>query len=218
MTLRVLLAEDHPMFREGLRAMLDDLEHVEVVEVVDSANDAVDASQRVRPDVVVMDLALRGGSGVEATAEIRRKLPECRVLVLTSYDDDAQVYGALRAGAHGYVLKTASSTEIERALRTVADGGGFFTESVVRRITSHMATGGRSSAAGVFPQLTQREREVLHLMAQGRSNAYIADHFVLSLKTVRNHVSNILAKLGVAGRSEAVVRARDAGLGQSDHG
>jgi DNA-binding NarL/FixJ family response regulator len=123
------------------------------------------------------------------------------------------VYAALRAGAHGYVLKSATTEEIVRAVQTVAHGDGLFSGSVVERISRHIATGGRASARSPFPELTQRETEVLELMAQGHSNTYIADHFVLSLKTVRNHVSNILAKLGAGTRAEAMVKARQAGFG-----
>jgi DNA-binding NarL/FixJ family response regulator len=160
-----------------------------------------------------MDLEMPGAGGVAATAEILRQLPTTRILVLTSYDEDRLVYAALRAGAHGYVLKSATTEEVVRAVQTVGQGDGLFAGSVVERITRHLATGGRASGPSPFPELTQREREILELMAQGHSNTYIADHFVLSLKTVRNHVSSVLAKLGTSTRAEAVVKARQAGLG-----
>jgi DNA-binding NarL/FixJ family response regulator len=131
---------------------------------------------------------------------------------LTSSDDDASVFAALRSGIHGYLLKSSAPEEIVRAVSAVAAGDGMYDGAVVERITRHMATGGRASTPGVFPQLSHREREVLTLIAGGRSNAEIADHYVLSLKTVRNHVSNVLAKLGVATRAEAIVAAREAGL------
>lgn len=138
----------------------------------------------------------------------------CRVLVLTAADDDAAVYTALRAGAHGYLLKSSPAEQVTRAVRTVAAGDGLYDgRPVLERITRHFSSGGRASATGVFPQLSARERDVLALMAQGRGNAEIADHYVLSLKTVRNHVSNVLTKLGVSTRAEAIVRAREAGLG-----
>jgi DNA-binding NarL/FixJ family response regulator len=209
---RVLIAEDHPMFRDALRATLSLTGEFEVVAAVGTGEDAVTGAVRRTPDVVVMDLEMPGG-GVVATAEILRQLPATRVLVLTSYDEDRLVYAALRAGAHGYVLKSATSEEIVRAVQTVAHGDGLFAGSVVERISRHLATGGRASVPSPFPELTQREREILELMAQGHSNAYIADHFVLSLKTVRNHVSAVLAKLGVSTRAEAVVKAHQAGLG-----
>jgi DNA-binding NarL/FixJ family response regulator len=209
----VLVAEDHPMFRDALQATLTLAGGFEVVAAVGSGKDAVAEALRHTPDVVVMDLEMPGSGGVAATAEILRQLPATRILVLTSYDEDRLVYAALRAGAHGYVLKSATTEEIVRAVQTVAQGDGLFAGSVVERISRHLATGGRASAPSPFPELTPREREILELMAQGHSNAYIADHFVLSLKTVRNHVSNILAKLGTSTRAEAVVKAHQAGLG-----
>jgi DNA-binding NarL/FixJ family response regulator len=210
---RVLIAEDHPMFRDALRATLTLAGGFEIVAAVGSGEDAVTEAIRRTPEVVVMDLEMPGGGGVAATAEIMRELPTARILVLTSYDEDRLVYAALRAGAHGYVLKSATTEEIVRAVQAVAQGDGLFAGSVVERISRHLATGGRASGPSPFPELTQREREILELMAQGHSNAYIADHFVLSLKTVRNHVSNILAKLGASTRAQAVVKARQAGLG-----
>ena len=210
---RVLIAEDHPMFRDALQATLTLTGEFEVVAAVGTGEDAVTGAVRRTPDVVVLDLEMPGGGGVAATAEILRQLPATRVLVLTSYDEDRLVYAALRAGAHGYVLKSATSEEIVRAVQTVAHGDGLFAGSVVERINRHLATGGRASVPSPFPELTQREREILELMAQGHSNAYIADHFVLSLKTDRNHVSAVLAKLGVSTRVEAVVNARQAGFG-----
>jgi DNA-binding NarL/FixJ family response regulator len=210
---RVLIAEDHPMFRDALRATLTLAGGFEVVAAVGSGEDAVTEAIRRTPEVVVMDLEMPGGGGVAATAEILRQLPTTRILVLTSYDEDRLVYAALRAGAHGYVLKSATTEEIVRAVQAVAQGDGLFSGSVVERISRHLATAGRASSPSPFPELTQREREILELMAQGHSNAYIADHFVLSLKTVRNHVSNVLAKLGASTRAQAVVKARQAGLG-----
>ena len=210
---RVLIAEDHPMFRDALQATLTLTGEFEIVATVGTGEDAITGAVGRTPDVVVMDLEMPGGGGVAATAEILRQLPATRILVLTSYDEDRLVYAALRAGAHGYVLKSATSEEIVRAVQTVAQGDGLFAGSVVARISRHIATGGRASVPSPFPELTQREREILELMAQGHSNAYVADHFVLSLKTVRNHVSAVLAKLAVSTRAEAVVKARQAGLG-----
>jgi DNA-binding NarL/FixJ family response regulator len=210
---RVLLAEDHPMFREALQATLTLGGEFEVVAAVGTGEDAVSQAIRLTPEVVVMDLEMPGGGGVAATAEILRRLPDTRILVLTSYDEDRLVYAALRAGAHGYLLKSATAEEIVRAVETVSSGDGLFAGSVVERITRHLTTGGRASARSPFPELTQREHDILELMAQGHSNAYIADHFVLSLKTVRNHVSAILGKLGTSTRAEAVVKARQAGFG-----
>jgi DNA-binding NarL/FixJ family response regulator len=213
--IRVLVAEDHPMFREALVTMLEADKAFAVVGAVGSGNDAVAAAQQNPPDVVVMDLEMPDGGGITATAQILASLPDTRVLVLTSHDDDRNVYAALRAGAHGYLLKTASADDVLAAIAAVGRGGGMFSGTVVGQISRHFVTGGRAGAGAVFPELTQREREVLELMAQGHSNTYIADHFVLSLKTVRNHVSNVIAKLSATTRAEAIARARDVGLGSS---
>ena len=212
MNVRVLLAEDHPLFRDALEALIGGLAGLEVVATTDTVEGLLTLVASTQPDVAVVDLGLADGSALAALARVRQAAPGCQVLVLTSADDDAAVYAALRAGAHGYLLKSAPPSDIAQAIRTVASGGGHFDGSVVDRITRHIATGGRASASPVFPQLSPREHDVLAMVAGGCSNADIADHYVLSLKTVRNHVSNILTKLGAATRAEAIVRARDAGL------
>lgn len=212
MTVRVLLVEDHPMYGEGLRASLSADPEISVTGLARTAAEGSAAVRADAPDVLVVDLGLPDASGLTLVGQVVAEQPDVGVLVLTSYDDDAHVYAALRAGARGYLVKSAEGEELVRAVRTVAAGDGVFSGSVVERITRHVATGGRASSGGPFPMLTGREREVLQLMAQGHSNAYIADHFVLSLKTVRNHVSNVLTKIGARSRSEAVARARDEGL------
>ena len=209
MTVRVLLVEDHPMYGAGLRATLDGDPGLTVVGLVGDLATATAAVHDLRPDVLVLDLSLPDGSGLTLLGEVAAQTP---VLVLTSHDDDQHVYAALRAGARGYLVKTAAADELVRAVNDVAAGSGVFAGSVVERITRHVASGGRASHDELFPELSPRERDVLRLIANGHSNAYIADHFVLSLKTVRNHVSNVLAKIGVSSRAEAVARARDAGL------
>lgn len=212
MSVRVLLVEDHPMYGEGLQATLESDPELTVVGLSQTAADGERAVRDLVPDVLVVDLGLPDASGMTLVATVIAAQPSVRVLVLTSYDDDGHVYAALRAGAHGYLVKTAEADELVRAVRTVASGDGVFSGSVVQRITRHLVTGGRSSSTGPFPMLTGRESDVLRLIAHGHSNAYIADHFVLSLKTVRNHVSNVLAKIGARSRAEAVALARDAGL------
>ena len=212
MSTRVVLAEDHPLFRDALEALIDGLAGLEVVATTSSIDELLRQVQTHQPHVAVVDLGLADGSALGALAKLRDVAPGCRVLVLTSADDDAAVYAALRAGAHGYLLKSASPADIAQAIRTVARGDGIFDGSVVERITRHLVTGGRASATTAFPQLSPRERDVLAMVAGGSSNAEIADHYVLSLKTVRNHVSNILTKIGAATRAEAIVMARDAGL------
>lgn len=201
------------MFRQGLCATLELDAGIAVVAAVGSAADAVAAATRHPIDVVVMDLQLPDGSGVAATREVLTRRPSCRVLVLSSHDDEVTVTAAVRAGARGYLTKDAGGDEIARAVRALANGGGMFTESVVDTLARGLA-GRTGPAAAAFPELTLREREVLALLAAGHSNAFIADHFVVSLKTVRNHVSAVLGKLGVTSRAEAIVLARRAGLGQ----
>lgn len=212
--IRVLVAEDHPLFRDALVSALATEPNIDVVGAVGTGRAAVVEANRTCADVVVMDLEMPDGSGLGATAEILATGSGARVLVLTSHDDDRNVYAALRAGAHGYLMKSASAEEVLAAVVALARGDGMFSGTVVDRITRHLATGGRSGASGAFPQLTPRERAILELMAQGHSNTFIADQFVLSLKTVSNHVTNLMAKLGAETRSEAVARARDGGLGQ----
>jgi DNA-binding NarL/FixJ family response regulator len=210
---QVLLVEDHPMFRAGLAAALDLEDGITVAASAASVAEAVAAAERLHPDVLVLDIGLPDGSGIAAIPALLAGSPNTRILLLTSADDDATVYAALRAGARGYVLKTADADEIARAVHTVAAGAGHFSPSVVEQITRHVATGGRASDSALFPELTRRESEILELMARGHGNTFIADHFVLSLKTVRNHVSNIMSKLGASTRAEAIVKAREAGLG-----
>jgi DNA-binding NarL/FixJ family response regulator len=212
--IRVLVAEDHPLYRDALVSALGTARDVEVVAAVGTGRAAVAEAAGTSPDVVVMDLTMPDGGGLGAIAEILAAGSGARVLVLTSADDDRNVYAALRAGAHGYLLKTASADDVLAAVLALSHGDGMFSGTVVERIVRHVATGGRAGVAGAFPQLTARERDVLELMAQGHSNTYIADVHVLSLKTVRNHVSTVMGKLGVSSRAEAVARARDAGLGR----
>ena len=191
------------------------LETMENVEVVGQAADgatAVELAASLAPDVVVMDLHLPGMSGVEAARQLLAERPDTRVLVLTMLEGDSSLFAAMRAGARGYVLKGADRGEIERALRTVAAGEVVFSSGVAASVTAWFRTGG-SGAQEPFPELTEREREVLDLVARGLTNAEIAARLVVSDKTVRNHVSNVFAKLHVANRSGAVARARDAGLG-----
>ena len=208
--IRVLLADDHPMFRSGLAAAL--AEHTEVVAVVASGEDAVRESAATTPDVVLMDLRMPGLNGIEASRRILAANPRVAILVLSMFDDDESVFAAMRAGARGYLLKESDEDEILRAIRTVHAGGAIFGPAVARRMVTFFS-GARGGLAAAFPQLTGREREILELIARGRSNAEIADSLSVSDKTVRNNISNIFSKLQVADRSQAIVRAREAGLG-----
>jgi len=212
MSIRIVLADDHPVVRGGLRALLGTIADFEVVGEAADGDAAVRETQLLRPDLVLMDVRMPGLGGVEATRRIREVAPETAVLVLTMYDDDATVLTAMQAGARGYLLKGAEQDEIVRAIRAVAVGEAIFGPEVARLVIEHFASGD-GSARAAFPQLTDREREVLELIASGRGNATIAHDLTLSLKTVRNHVSNIFTKLQVSDRAAAIVKARDAGYG-----
>jgi DNA-binding NarL/FixJ family response regulator len=211
MTIRVLLADDHPLVRDGLKAALVTLPDVQVVAEAATGQAAIREALLHRPDVVVMDLQMPEGNGIEATRELARALPSAAVLVLTMFDDDDSVFAAMRAGARGYVLKGAEQHEIARAISAVAAGEAIFGPAVATRVLAYFAAPPRTVSP--FPELTAREREVLDLLAAGHNNQQIAQRLDLSAKTVANHLSAIFAKLQVADRTQAILRARDAGLG-----
>jgi DNA-binding NarL/FixJ family response regulator len=213
--LRVVLVDDHPMVRAGLRAVLEHLGGVEVAGEAGNGEEAVATVTEVAPDVVVMDLTMPGMSGIEATRRLVDADPDLGVLVMTMSDDDASVFAALRAGARGYVLKGATGDEIVAAVRSVARGEAVYGAAVAGRIRRFLTEGMGPAAddAAPFPELTTREREILDLLADGRSNGDIAQVLFISPKTVRNNLSSVYAKLQVADRTQAVVRARQAGLG-----
>jgi DNA-binding NarL/FixJ family response regulator len=212
--MRILLVEDHPMFRDGLARMLESVEGFEVVGAAVDGEEAVQLAQRLRPNIILMDLNLPKMSGIEATKQIIQKHPETGILVLTMYDDDSSVFAAMRAGARGYLLKEANRNEIIRAIQAVGDGEAIFSPSIARRMMYYFEAKSKQVQADVFPQLTEREREVLDHIARGENNAKIASVIGLNQKTVRNHVSNILSKLHAGDRAHAIIMAREAGLGK----
>ena len=210
--IRVLVADDHPAFRAGLQLMLADAPDLEVVGLAENGDQAVELAEPLRPDVVVMDLRMPGLDGIGATRRLLELDPAVGVVVLTMFEDDDSVFAAMRAGARGYLLKGAEQDEILRAIRSVAAGEVLLGQSIARRVIEHFSSGD-GSARAAFPALTERERQVLDLIAAGKGNAVIAHELVLSLKTIRNHVSNIFTKLQVSDRAAAIVKARDAGFG-----
>lgn len=217
--LRILVVDDHPVFRMGMVALLSSLDGFDVVAEAADAPSAVEAAcEGGSPvDVVIMDLHLGETSGVEATREIVARRPDLGVLVVTMMDDDDSVFAAMRAGARGYLLKGASPEEIQRAVLSVANGEVLFGPGIAARAVSYLA-GAQQRGPTPFPDLTDREREVLDLVAQGLDNLAISRRLAVSPKTVRNHLSNILTKLQVADRAQAIVRAREAGLGRAEPG
>jgi DNA-binding NarL/FixJ family response regulator len=211
--LRVLIADDHPVFRGGLRALLATDPELVVVGEASTGAEAVAMTMQLQPDLVLMDLHMPDMDGVVATRQIAQMSPRVSVLVLTMFDDDDSVFAAMRAGARGYLLKGTNQAEVVRAVHLTAAGGALFGPAVADRVVEFFARPRASTQTAPFPQLTDREREILDLIARGHNNTMIAARLSISEKTVRNHVSNILNKLAVADRSQVIVRAREAGLG-----
>jgi DNA-binding NarL/FixJ family response regulator len=209
--IRVLVADDHPMFRFGLKALLGAAPDLQVAGEAADGETAVAQAASLQPDVVVMDLNMPGLNGLEATRRILQTSPHIAVLIVTMFDDDS-VFAAMQAGARGYLLKGAEPEAMLRAIRTVAGGEAIFSPSVARRVMDFFAHRQPDLPPQIFPELTERERELLALLAQGLTNAAIAERLSLSPKTVRNHVSNIFSKLQVVDRAQAIIRAREAGL------
>jgi DNA-binding NarL/FixJ family response regulator len=211
--MRILIADDHQIFRDGLRALLGSIPEAELVDEATTGQEAVEIAGRLEPDVVLMDVQMPGMNGIEATRRIVQAQPHINVLMLTMFEDDHSVFAAMRAGARGYVLKGVKHAEMLRAIEAVASGEAIFSPSIAARMMSYF-TGARTvRPSQSFPELSEREREVLNLLAQEYKNAEIAAELVISSKTVRNHVSTILGKLQVADREEAAAKARDAGMG-----
>ncbi|MGH3147091.1 MAG: response regulator [Rubrobacter sp.] len=211
--IQVLIADDHPLFRDGMAGLLDSVKETEVVGEAADGEEAVRLARELRPAVILMDLNMPGKNGIEATREVLEENPNAGVLVVTMLEDDDSVFAAMRAGALGYLLKGAHQDEVLRAIRAVSNGEAILGPGIARRVMGFFSSE-KPKAPQVFPELTDREREILTLIAQGRGNAEISSDLFLSLKTVQNHVSNIFRKLQVADRAQAVIRAREAGMGR----
>jgi len=215
-TIRLLIADDHLFYREGVRTLLKGVPEVEIVGDAVSGNDVIDQAAALQPDVILMDIKMPGLNGIEATRQILQAHPAIGILIVTMFDEDDTVFAAMRAGARGYLLKDADRDELVRAISAIHRGEAIFSPAIARRMISYFArpaSGPDPRAPQPFPELTEREREVLDLVAKGFANAAIATQLVVSIKTVQNHVSSIFNKLQVADRAQAIVRARDAGLG-----
>jgi len=213
--IRILIADDHPVFRFGLRALLESQSDMEVVAEAENGEETVKMVQSLQPDMVLMDVNMPGLNGIEATRQITATASETAILIITMFDDDT-VFTAMQAGARGYLLKGAQGDETLRAIRAVANGEVIFSPGVAEQMMAYFARGMKTTSDTPFPDLTPREREILELLAHGLTNMAIAEKLVLSPKTIRNQVSNIFSKLQVATRSEAIIKAREAGLGQQD--
>jgi DNA-binding NarL/FixJ family response regulator len=211
--LRVVIADDHPLFRDGLRAMFESEPDIELVGEAANGQEAVELAGRLQPDVALMDIQMPDLDGIEATRRVIAASPKTRVLVVTMFEDDESVLAAMRAGARGYVVKGMRSVDAIRAIRAVAEGEAIFSQAIAKRLVNMLTDARQGSRSEAFPELTERERQTLDLMAQGHKNAAIAERLHLSPKTVRNYVTSIFDKLELADRSEAIIRARDAGLG-----
>ncbi|HEV2035175.1 MAG TPA: response regulator transcription factor [Candidatus Dormibacteraeota bacterium] len=211
--LRILIVDDHPLFRDGLRAMFESEPDIELVGEAATGEEAVVLASRLLPDVALMDIQMPDMDGIEATRRVIAASPKTRVLMVTMFENDESVLAAMRAGARGYVVKGMRSADAIRAIRAVAEGEAIFSPAIAGRLVSMLAEARQRARPEAFPELTERERQTLDLMAQGHKNAAIADRLHLSPKTVRNYVTSIFDKLELADRSQAIIRARDAGLG-----
>lgn len=215
--IKLLIADDHALFREGIRALLLAVPDIVCVGEAATGEEAITQVTELQPDVVLMDINMPDLNGVEATRRILQSSPNIGIIMVTMLEDDASVFAAMRAGARGYVLKGSHHNEMLQAIRAVAQGQALFGTAVAGRMMRFFQTGSQlarqTADTQLFPDLTEREREVLELIARGKNNSDIAELLVVSPKTVRNHITNIFSKLQVADRAEAIVKARDAGLG-----
>ncbi len=212
--LRILIAEDSAPFRQGLRSLLQSVDDMELIGEATTGEESVRIANRLQPDVILMDIQMPGLNGIEATRRIIDANPHISILMLTMFEDDESVFAALRAGARGYLLKGALKAEIVRAIHGVASGEAIFGPAIAKRLMGYFSAPRSATHSPAFPELSEREREILDLIAQHLTNPEIAERLSLSPKTVRNNVSNIFTKLQVADRAQAIMRAREAGLGK----
>jgi DNA-binding NarL/FixJ family response regulator len=215
--IRILIADDHTLFRDGMRALFGSIAGTEIVGEASTGQEAVSLALDQQPDIVLMDIQMPGMNGIEATRQIVQTSPHIGVIVVTMLEEDDSVFAAMRAGARGYVLKGADQDEMLRVIQAVGRGEALFGSTVAKRLMEFFAAPRPAARLPVFPELTDREREVLTLIAQGYNNAEIARKLSISPKTVRNHASNIFSKLQVVDRAQAIIRARDAGLGDEKY-
>lgn len=211
--LRILIVDDHPLFRKGMRTLLESIEGIEVVGEGTSGDEAMAMAESLQPDVILMDLQMPGVSGLTAIREIVKTSPHIRILVVSLFSDDDSVFAAMRAGARGYILKDTEEEEMMRAIHAVGGGEAIFSPAIAKRMMNYFYSIRTKIPKEIFPELTDRERDILELIAHGDPNVDIAKHLNISLKTVRNYVSNIYSKLQVADRAQVVIKAREAGLG-----
>ena len=211
--LTVLMADDHVLFRDGLRALLSAAPDLDLVGEAATGEEAIALGANLQPDVILMDLKMPGATGIEATRQILRDSPHIGILMVTMFDEESAVFAAMRAGARGYILKGATHAEMLRAIRAVGAGEAIFSPAIAGRLMEFFAQIRPVTTSSVFPELSEREREILDLLAQGYKNAAIASRLTLTPHTVRNYVSNIISKLQVADRAHAILRAREGGLG-----
>jgi DNA-binding NarL/FixJ family response regulator len=219
MSIQVLIADDHVFYREGVRALLSNVPEISVVGEASNGEEAIVKAAELKPDVILMDLKMPGMNGIEATRRISQTQSNMGILVITMFDDDDSVFAAMRAGAHGYLLKDADRDDLVRAITAIKKGEAIFSPAIAQRMIQYFTASSASqpsnkkSQLGEFAELTERELEILDLIAQGHNNSVIANKLSLSIKTVQNYVSSILTKLQVADRAQAIVRAREAGFG-----
>lgn len=214
--IRILIADDQTITRSGLQLLLSASPNLEIVGEARNGEEAIEAAAALQPDVVLMDLRMPGVNGIEATRRIHRASPHISILILTVFEDDVSVFPAIRAGARGYLLKNSEQDELLQAIYTVANGGAIFSPGIAQKVLGYLTAVPDRAPANIFDELTAREREILELIAQGKTNAEIAARLNLSAKTISNYISNVLLKVHAADRAKLMLMALEAGMGRTD--